>query len=461
MASAFELHKKGKKFTVVEKASEIGGLSRTYQFGDFRTDNGPHRFFSKNKYLYDFIEDLLGEKWITVNRFTRFYVDGKFYKYPVEWKDALTTMGFSKATRVFVDYLLARVKYRSLEPHNFEEYALKTFGKTLANFNMLNYTEKIWGLPCKELSADWATQRIRGLTLGSLVKNMLMKSDGPKSLVDQFYYPDNGTGLIYNAIKNKIEPENPFLMENEPTLIEHEGGKITRVKLKNGEEYSPENVISSVPITEFVKLLSPAPPTEVFEAVKQLKYRSQVYLFLTVNKPSISKDQWVYFPDLNIPFGRFSEMKNFSTKMSPEHQTSLFVEYFCWEGDETWNMDKDAIFDQTIEWLDKLNFVSRDEVIDVHHIRAKNVYPVYDLDYNKHLGIVKRYLDQLSNLVYIGRPGRFKYTNQDHSLEMGILAARSILEGRRMDVEDVGAEKEYFEQGYVQKTPPTSQSQEV
>jgi len=445
-----ELHNAGERFTVVEKDEQVGGLAKTYQFGEFRTDNGPHRFFSQNRYLYDFIEDLLGEKWITVDRYTRFYIDGKFYQYPVEWKDALSKIGFLKAGVAFLDYLAARIKYRNKDLENFEDFAISNFGRTLAEFNMLNYTEKIWGLPCSQLSVDWAQQRIKGLTLRSLLANAIFKRSGPKSLVDQFYYPNMGTGLIYEAIKDKISEENQILLSNEPVKFLHDGKNISEVILKNGESFSkPRKVISSIPMTSLLDMLDPDPPSEVSQAMSRLRYRSQAYLFLTLDKCSISKDQWIYFPDRDVPFGRISEMRNFSELMSPPGKTSLFIEFFCWKDDEIWNMSKEDLFEVAITWLDKLDLVRREEVIDIFHIRKDNAYPVYDLNYKENLDIVKKYLDSIENLIYIGRPGRFKYTNQDHSLEMGILAARSIVDGRSYNIEDVGAEEGYFERGYA------------
>ena len=207
--------------------------------------------------------------------------------------------------------------------------------------------------------------------------------------------------------------------------------------------------MSSIPITTFINLLEPKPSPDVLTAISKLKYRAQVYLFITLNQPNITKDQWIYFPDKEIPFGRISEMKNFSEKMSPKDKTSLFVEFFCWEGDNIWNMNKEDLLNITMNWFEKFNFLKKESLLDSFLIKQKCVYPVYDLTYKENLNVVKNYLNKFSNLIYIGRPGRFKYTNQDHSLEMGILAARSILENKKFDIENVGEEKEYFEKGNV------------
>jgi protoporphyrinogen oxidase len=217
----------------------------------------------------------------------------------------------------------------------------------------------------------------------------------------------------------------------------------------NNQIIKPEFVITSIPITEFVSLLEPKAPSEILQAIKNLKFRSHISLFVTLNKPSVFPDQWIYFPDKGIPFGRIMEPKNFSKKMSPADKTSLLVEFFCWENDKIWNASKEELFELSIKWLEKLGFVKRDEVIDCFVHKEKYAYPVYDLNYKKHSGKVKGYLGQFRNLQLIGRAGSFRYNNQDHALEMGILAARSIIERKQCNLEEVGAEQEYFERGYV------------
>lgn len=467
MASAMELSKAGKKFTVIEKDTEVGGLAKTYVLNEngleFRTDNGPHRFFSKNQYLYDFIEDLLKEKWIFVKRQTRQYIDGKFYDYPIDAKQAFKNIGVFRGAHMVADYAVAQVQYKVFKKPitNFSDYAIANFGKTLADFNIINYTEKIWGIPSETIHADWAKQRIKGLNLSSVAMNAVAKvfsrkaKDAPKTLVDAFYYPEFGTGLIYDTIRQRIVDRGASVYtESYPTKVEHAGNKITAVTLNiNGHEevVHPKNLIESVTLTEFLKLLSPLPPKEVMEAASKLRHRSQTYLFITLDKPSLTPDQWIYFPDAKVPFARISEMRNFSEAMSPAGKTSLFVEFFCFEGDEVWNLSKDELFEFAIPHFERLGFFTRAEVRNHYIFKKTDVYPVYDLDYETHLNVIKKYLDGFENLFYIGRPGRFQYNNQDHSLEMGILAARSVIEGKRYSIEDVGAEKEYFEKGYVKK----------
>lgn len=469
MAAAMELAKRGKNFLVVEKQAHVGGLAKTYRFtekeGDtmvtFLTDNGPHRFFSKNPYLYEFIEGLLKERWIKVSRSTRQYIDGKFYDYPVKPLQALKNLGFLRAVRMGSDYISAKITYGFLKKpvRNLEDYIVANFGKSLGKFAMINYTEKIWGVSSKIIHPDWAGQRIKGLNLTAalldpLAKFLKYKQQGkPKTLVDEFFYPEYGTGSLYETIKEKIEAMGKrVFLNSHPIKIRSTGGKITGALLQTPTEQIEiecANLIESVPITEFIKIMEPPPSEAVLEAGKKLKHRSQVYLFITLNKWSVTKDQWIYFPSKDILFGRISEMKNFSSMMSPPGKTSLFVEFFCDEGDSVWNMNADTLFQLTMKHLEAVGLCAAHEVRMYYHIKQKNVYPLYDLHYQTYLAVLKNYLDSFSNLFYIGRPGRFRYNNQDHSLEMGMLAAKSIIDGMRYDIENVGNEKEYYEAGTI------------
>lgn len=454
LSCGMELCRAGKRFAVVEKESQVGGLAKTLQLGDFRTDIGPHRFYSKNRYLYEFIEDLLGEQWIQVQRFTRFYVQGKFYAYPVRLTNALKNMGLASATRVLRDYSLEQ--FRNLvglgrRDTDFESYVVSRFGRELAHFNMINYTEKIWGIPCHQISADWASQRISGLSLFSAVRAALTQSKGPRSLVDAFYYPDRGTGLIYEAIRKRLEAAgNDVLLNAVPIKIRHAGDTISQVDVRRDREtvtYQPSYLVNSTPILRFLRLFDPLPPDAVLAAAGRLHYRAQVYLFLTIGKERAIPDNWIYFPDKEIPFGRISEMKNFSKKMSPQGRTSLLLEFFVFEGDATWTMRKEELLHRCLPHLEGIGLVDRREIIDTYLFRQPDVYPIYRLGYQEALGTIKSWLDRFENLFYIGRPGRFRYNNQDHSIEMGILAARSIIENKRYDMEAIAAKDEYFEKG--------------
>jgi len=460
MACALELWKAGRRCVVVEKSDKVGGLARTLIFNEdsdlFRTDIGPHRFFSKNKYLYDLIQEILGPQWIQVNRLTRFYIDGKYYLYPLKLKNALKNIGSIGAFNICKDYFKQNIKniIKKSDPSNFEEYAVGAFGRSLAELNLLNYTEKIWGLPCTQLSVDWADQRIKGLSFISAVFDMLnINSRGKaRSLVDSFYYPEYGAGYFYEKIQEKIGNEVNFHFNSEPLRIEHDESGIESVTVKSSGgviSFNPENVVTTIPITELLPILDPFPSEKIFSISKKLKYRSQVYLFITLNKPNLFPDQWVYFPEKEVPFGRASEMKNFSSTMAPSDKTSLFLEFFCWEGDEIWKSSAEELLEISLPWLEKFGWVKKEDIRKTYLLRQSKVYPVYDLTYRGLVNEVLNYCDSIKNLFTIGRPGRFKYNNQDHSLEMGILAARSIIEEKRQNFDSIGSGKEYFEAGYT------------
>ena len=297
LAAAVELSKAGHSIKLIEKQSKVGGLAKTYKYEEdgkvFLTDNGPHRFFSKNKYLYDFVEDLIGEQWIPVKRQTRQFIDGKFYNYPIDIKQALRNLGILKSIRIVWDYFIAQIRYKIFkkEIKSFTDYIVANFGRTLGEFNMINYTEKIWGVDATTIHPDMARQRIKGLNLISAVSEALLRAlkiknkAKPKSLVDVFYYPDMGTGLIYEAAKDKLDEKGVDIHVNShPIRINHNNNKIISAEVNiEGEQklFETPQLVESIHVKDFIKLLSPQVPEEVIAANKKLRYRSQVYLFVT------------------------------------------------------------------------------------------------------------------------------------------------------------------------------------
>ena len=467
MSCAFALAEVKVPSTIIEKDSSVGGLAKTLLFNEenyvFRTDIGPHRFFSKNKKLYDIIESILGEDWVKVKRKTRQFIDGKFYDYPINAIQAFKNIGPVRAAKMAISYSTGAFKFRVLKKPilSFEDYIVAYFGKALGDFNMLNYTEKIWGIPCNKIHPQWAKQRIKGLNFASAIKNAIIKSENgkPKSLVDEFYYPRFGTGTIYSGMeKAALRAGSKIIKKSYPTKITHDGNKITSVIVNaDGKEIKeePKILVNTIPITDLLNLLSPSPPKHVMDAAKKLQWRNQVYLFVTLNKERITDDNWIYIPNKEIPFARFSEMKNFSKAMSPENKTSAIAEYFVGEEDRIWRMNEKELFEESIPWFEKLGFFTRAEVRNYYVVKKQKVYPVYDLQYQEHLKIIKNYLDSFSNLYYIGRPGRYRYNNQDHSIEMGLLAAEGILKESKPDFDSVGAEEEYYEKGEINNEKPS------
>ncbi len=454
ISCAYGLAKGGKPSRLVEREDAIGGLARTLVFERggkaFRTDIGPHRFFSKDRSLYAMIERLLGERWISVDRLTHFYVGGKLYRYPLKLGEALRNLGIAAAGRALFDFLAARARimFSPRDPANFEQYAIDNFGEALARFNLLNYTEKIWGIPCSQISADWATQRIEGLSVRALLKKAIAGSKGPKTLVDRFSYPDTGAGLLYETmLEAAAEAGTEALLSARPSRIKAEGSSIKSVELEDGRCFEPSALVSSMPITDLVEIIDPAPPSQVLDAARRLRFRAQMHLFIMLDRERVGRDQWYYYPERDIPFGRISEMKNFSPRMAPEGMTSLTVEFFVFKGDEIWIMPETRLAELAVDWMKRVGLDDGGGIVDTHIHREEHAYPIYEIGYEKRLETIKSWLDRFDNLLLVGRCGRFRYTNQDHSMSMGLAAARSILEGRRHDIEAAGAEREYYERG--------------
>lgn len=456
MGSALELFKAGRSVTIIEKNENVGGLARTLKYGEFITDIGPHRFFSHNAYLYDTIEELLGEQWLEVDRLTRFYVGGRYFNYPIELKNILSNIDPSRACRIIFDYAYQRGKkiFVRNSPISFEQKIISDFGRALAEFNILNYSEKIWGLPCSEISSDWASQRIQDLSFARVIKSAFgnaRQKKRAKSLMSRFHYPALGSGLIYEAIAEKILSggDSSIHLNSYPTEICYDNSRITKIIANmNGrlQEMKIDHVISSIPLTILLALLRPKPPLDILLAAQHLKFRSHVSLFIMLKKRSVFRDQWVYFPDKEIPFGRITEPKNFSKKLSPDNGTSLLVEFFCWHNDNTWNSSKNELFEACMPWFERIFGIKRNEVIDYYQHKEVYAYPVYSLGYKAHADKIKDYLRRFINLQCIGRSGVFRYNNQDHALEMGIVAARNIVRGERCDIEEPGSAKKYFEE---------------
>ncbi len=453
-AACKTLEDQSKKVFIIEKESNVGGLSKTLEYGEFKTDIGPHRFFTKNKEILNFVKDLLGDELLTVKRITRFYIDRKYYFYPIKLGNVLKNIGFLKSGRIILEYIYERIKRltREKKVNSLEEFFISEFGKTLSNLNMINYSEKIWGISPKHISADWAQQRIKKLSIIEILKNLFLNKNNTKTLIDYFYYPRFGSSMLYEYMKKMILKSNRGEIEFNtfPEVIYHNHCKIYKI-LFNGKKHFEVNingdVISSIPITILLSKLEPPPPQSVLNAFKCLKFRSHISLIILLDKPRIFDDQWIYFPNKEIPFGRIMEPKNFSSSLSPPQKTSLVVEFFCDDHDNIWNMDKDKLFHLVYPHLERLKYIEYKEVMNYFIHKEKDAYPIYKLNYLENLKVIKEYLSNIKNLIVIGRNGLFRYNNQDHAIEMGLNVGRNINKINLINIEESVYGKEYFEKG--------------
>lgn len=472
LCSAYVLSKAGVPTLVLERAPFVGGLSRTIrqqtEYGEFKFDIGGHRWFTKNEELNDLFREVIADELLWVNRISRIYFDGKYVDYPLKVSNALKAIGPVTATRAVADYGLNRLKQRSGTAPivSMEDAYIDQYGPTLYRLFFQRYSEKVWGLPCDQMSGDWVSQRTKGMSLMTAVKDAVIPSKGKVvSLIDEFMYPRGGFGRLPERMTEAIIGwGNEVELESKVIAVHHEGGRVQAVTVQAGGEVKEldgqqfttvggepkrieaDHFISSIPLTHLARIMDPPAPPEVITAAKQLKFRDIITVNVMLKKRRVTHDTWLYVHDRNILFGRFHEPKNWSPEMVPSDElTSLVVEYFCTRGDHIWDMTEAELVEQTVQHLiDDLGFITRDEVIGGFSIRAPRAYPSYVIGYEKPLSIVKDYIATFENLQYIGRGGSFRYNNTDHSIETGLLAAKNIL-GERHDLDQVNAEKDYHE----------------
>ncbi len=320
------------------------------------------------------------------------------------------------------------------------------------------YTEKVWGIPCREIRADWAAQRIKGLSLLVAVSNALFGGQQAKSLIEQFSYPKLGPGMMWQRFMDRIVAGGGEVMLHcEVSAMHHDNSRITAVEYSNGEttgELKAEHYISSMPISRLVQLFKPQPPAEVLESARQLAYRGFIIVVLIIDKQTLFPDQWLYVHSPKVQVGRIQNFKNWSRFMVPDQsKTSIGMEYFCNENDQTWKMPDNELVDMATREMEEMGFAPASQVLDSYVVRQSHAYPVYDSTYKQNLQAIRNYLDNFNNLQTIGRSGMHRYNNMDHSMQTGILAAKNCC-GEHHDLWAVNEEKSYLEEDRVVKEVP-------
>jgi protoporphyrinogen oxidase len=454
LASGYWLSKHGIPVTVLERAPVVGGLARTVEKDGFKFDIGGHRWFSKVDEVNDFYKEVIADETVWVRRISRIYFDGKYIDYPLEVGNALAAIGPVTASRAVVDYAKAALAKRTNPKPivSMEDAYVDQYGRTLYEMFFERYSEKVWGLPCAQMSGDWVSQRTKGMSLFTAVKDAVIPTRGEvQSLIDSFMYPRYGYGRLSERMADGVRAAgNEVRLSCGVTRILRERNRITGVVVtdEHGNETTIDGAyfVSSIPLTLLCQIMQPAAPREVLEASRQLVFRNVITVNLMLDREQMTNDTWLYVHDRNILFGRLHEPKNWSVDMVPDQsKTSIVAEYFCSEGDHIWNMSNDDLVEQTARHLaDDLGFVERNEVLGGFAVRAPRAYPSYTLGYEKPLKVLKDFVDSFENLQIIGRYGTFRYNNADHSVETGLLAARNIL-GEKHDLDRVNADKEYHE----------------
>jgi protoporphyrinogen oxidase len=453
LTAAYELSKHGVGTTVLEKdPSTVGGISRTVQYKGFRFDIGGHRFFTKIPEVNQIWHEILGDQFLTRPRLSRIYYDRKFFHYPLRPFEALFNVGPVRTARILGSYLWAKV-FPSREEVNFEQWVSNRFGRELYSMFFKTYTEKVWGMPCTELGADWAAQRIQGLSLGSAIRNALFPKRGGssiKTLIDEFEYPRLGPGQMWERCRDIVEQRgHRVAMGQSVHRIHHHAGRITGLTMVDAdgrlERLPATDVISSMPLAEMARRLDPLPPEAVLAAADKLRYRDFLTVGLVIDADQLFPDNWIYVHSPEVQLGRIQNFKNWSPHMVPDpSKTCLGLEYFVFEGQGLWARSDAELIELGAREVEQLGLASAKDVRDGAVVRMQKAYPVYDGEFQRAVATLRAHVGQIAGLQQIGRNGQHRYNNQDHSMLTAVLAARNVL-GERNDVWDVNVDPEYHE----------------
>lgn len=439
--------------TVLEKDQVVGGISRTAEYQGYLFDIGGHRFFTKVSLVEAMWREVLGDDFLTRPRLSRIYYNRTFFKYPLEPVNALQGLGIVESMRCGFSYLAAQL-FPVRPEKTFEAWVSNRFGRRLFKMFFESYTEKVWGMKCTEISADWAAQRIKGLSLVSVVRNALFarRSDTSiKTLIHQFQYPRRGPGMMWQRTRERVVAAGSQVVMNAGVdKIEWQPGRVTAVHA-GGAAYPADEFISSMPIRELLERLDPAPPPDVLAVAKCFKYRDFLTVALIIRQPALFPDNWIYIHEPGVKVGRIQNFKNWSPEMVPDPETTcLGMEYFCFEGDGLWTSPDAELVALATREIGALGLARSADVTGGCVVRMPKAYPVYDDGYQQALGTLRQFLAGLSNLQLAGRNGMHRYNNQDHSMLTAMLAARNIRNraaGPQYDLWQVNADDEYHEGG--------------
>lgn len=461
LTAAYELCKAGVKSIVLEKDNIVGGISRTVNYKGYHFDLGGHRFFTKVKAVDDIWHEVLNGDFLRRKRVSRIYYNQKFFTYPLRPFNALFGLGLWTSLLIFLSYLKVQI-FPEKSQKTFEHWVSNRFGKHLYETFFKTYTEKVWGIPCSDISADWAAQRIKGLSLLIAVKNALMKQNTKnkdavvKTLIDAFDYPKRGPGMMWEAFADIVQEKGSQVRlgaEVERILWTKNGVVALEINVDGGTELvEGSHFISSMPIRELIQKFDPAVPEAVLKAATSLNYRDFLTVALIINKPDVFPDNWIYIHDPDVKIGRIQNFKNWSPYMVPDpNKTCVGLEYFCFEGDELWSLPDQELIELGKKELEILDLVRASDVEDGAVVRMPKAYPLYDPTYRESLQTIRQFLSRINNLQVVGRNGMHKYNNQDHSMLTSMMAVENIL-GANHNLWKVNEEQEYHEEISVEPT---------
>jgi protoporphyrinogen oxidase len=404
LTAALDLARRGATCTILEADDVVGGISRTVERDGWRFDIGGHRFFTKVPEVEARWHEILGDEFLRRPRISRIFYGGRYYDYPLKAGNALRNLGVVEATLCVLSYLWVRVRPPK-DQTNFEGWTAARFGWRLYRTFFKTYTEKVWGVPASEITADWAAQRIKNLSLGKAVWRALFPGRGKTditSLIDEFDYPRYGPGQMWERCTELVTAAGSEVVFDTPvTRVRREGNRAVEVGAPDGRTWPCSAVISSMPLGDLVLAMDPPAPVEVEAAAKGLSHRDHLLVALVVPEEFTFPDNWIYVHEPGVLVGRVQNFGSWSPFMVKEGRTCLGLEYFCFEGDELWSMDDEALVDLASRELYQLGLVPPDSVRRGYVVRVPKAYPMYDADYAERVTAIRSWLDGIVNFQQV------------------------------------------------------------
>ncbi len=459
LSCGYELQKAGHRVTVLEREPFVGGMASSFvEDGDeyWTYDFGPHRFHSKDENLIDHVNEILGDNVVTAIRRSRIFLFGQLIEYPLVAGDVLMKMPKWMMIKAMLDYIWVRIQDRVFrrkfnDDRDFESWVTRRYGRTLYRVFFGEYTEKTWGIPPRTISSTWASQRITLLNLWDTIKKTLRPpttKEGPRTLVKEFIYPKfGGIGELARGYARRIEEMGGTVLTNAPAVrVFREGLKVTGVEYgKHQRELIQGDIyVNTIPVNSLVKALSPVSPPEAIHGATVLKHVSIVFVYLKLNRPTVTNDSWVYLPEKKLKVHRISEFRNFSPHCAPKGKTLVCCEITCKRGDEIWRASVEELTRIAEEDLVKVGLIGKGEVLGSVVKKIPYAYPLYEVGYEAHLEPMMDFVRSLQNLHTTGRQGAYRYNNMDQSVEMGRRLAWQLATGGKTGFGDVATGKEYF-----------------
>jgi protoporphyrinogen oxidase len=455
LTAAYLLGKAGQEAVVLEADGQVGGLAKTVEIDGFRFDLGGHRFFTKSREVDDLWHEIMGDEFLLRPRMSRIYWNNRFLDYPLRGPDVIRKLGPVELTRCVASYARAALTPKRRED-SLEDWVSNRFGRRLFELFFKTYTEKVWGVPTTEIRAEWAAQRIKGLSFGSAARAAFFGNRGNKvkTLISEFHYPRFGPGQMWETMTSRIEEQGgSVLLDTKVDRIELDGGAVVSVDA-GGSTFTPDAVISSLPLRELVAMADPIPPAVVREAARGLRYRDFLTVALVVSGDDLFPDNWIYIHEPAVRVGRIQNYRSWSPWMVPDpDRACVGLEYFCFAGDDLWTMRDDELVELAASELARLGLARRDQVERGFAIRVPKAYPIYDADYADRVAVIRAWLETIENLQQVGRNGLHRYNNSDHSMLTAMRAVDNLLAGAGHDLWAVNADSAYHEEDTAPEQP--------